>query len=109
MLKDGHDDDLTVVRAFLQNQRAQGIIRPDIDIHSLSFGIIGLYYGLRAGLIIGDDASDVKWAWVDTIKAMICPVPEWEFYCHSCLLSVLAATLRPPFTKSIEFESESLR
>lgn len=76
LLKDDHDNDLTLVRAFLQDQRAQGKIRSDIDIHSLSFGIIGLYYGLRAGLMIGDDASDVKRAWVDVIKAMICPVPE---------------------------------
>jgi AcrR family transcriptional regulator len=76
MLKDDHENDLTVVRAFLEDQRAQGIIRSDLDIHSLSFGIIGLYYGLRAGLIIGDEISDVKQAWADTIKAMICPVPE---------------------------------
>ena len=76
MLKDDHENDLTVVRAFLEDQRARGVIRSDIDIHSLSFGIIGLYYGLRAGLIIGDEISDVKQAWADTIKAMICPVPK---------------------------------
>ncbi|MGZ4864149.1 MAG: TetR/AcrR family transcriptional regulator [Halobacteriota archaeon] len=76
MLKEDHDNDLSVVRAFLEGQRAQGIIRSDIDIRSLSFGIIGLYYGLRAGLMIGDDASDIKRAWVNTIKAMICPVPK---------------------------------
>lgn len=74
ILKDDHDNDLAAVRAFLQDQRAQGIIRSDIDIHSLSIGVIGLYYGLRASLIIGDDESEVKRAWVDTIKAMICPV-----------------------------------
>ncbi|MGZ4902519.1 MAG: TetR/AcrR family transcriptional regulator [Halobacteriota archaeon] len=76
ILKDDHDNDLAAVRTFLQDQRDRGIIRSDVDIHTLSFGIIGLYYGLRAGLIIGDDASDIKRAWVDTIKAMICPVHE---------------------------------
>ncbi len=74
ILKDDHDNDLTAVRAFLEDQRAQGIIRPDIDIYSLSFGVIALYYGLRACLIIGDAESDVKRAWVDAIKAMICPI-----------------------------------
>ncbi len=74
MLKDDHDNDLAAIRAFLQDQRAQGIIRPDIDIHILSFGIVGLYYGLRASLIIGDDEAEIRRAWVDTIKAMICPV-----------------------------------
>ncbi len=74
ILKDDHDSDLAAIRAFLEDQRAHGVIRPDIDIHSLSFGVIGLYYGLRAGLIIGDDEADVKRAWVNTIKAMICPV-----------------------------------
>ncbi len=75
ILKEDHDNDLAAVRTFLQDQRAQGIIRPDIDINSLSIGIIGLYYGLRASLIIGDDEEDVKRAWVDSIKAMICPTP----------------------------------
>ncbi len=74
ILKEDHDNDLAAVRTFLQEQRDQGVIRPDVDIHSLSIGIIGLYYGLRASLIIGDDESDVKRAWVDSIKALICPV-----------------------------------
>ncbi len=73
ILKEDHDNDLAAIRAFLQDQRAQGIIRQDIDIYTLSFGIIGLYYGLRGSLIIGDDESDIRRAWVDTIKAMICP------------------------------------
>ncbi len=73
ILKEDHDNDLAAIRAFLQDQRAQGIIRPDIDIYTLSFGIIGLYYGLRGSLIIGDDESDIRRAWVDAIKAMICP------------------------------------
>ncbi len=74
ILKEDHESDLAAVRSFLEDQRTQGIIRPDIDIYSLSFGVIALYYGLRASLIIGDDEADVKRAWVDTIKAMICPV-----------------------------------
>ncbi|MGZ4948696.1 MAG: TetR/AcrR family transcriptional regulator [Halobacteriota archaeon] len=76
ILKDDHDNDLAAVRAFLQDQRAREIIRSDIDIHSLSIGIVGLYYGLRASLIIGDDESDVKRAWVDAVKAMLCPARE---------------------------------
>ncbi len=74
ILKEDHESDLAAVRSFLEDQRAQGIIRPDIDIYSLSFGVIALYYGLRASLIIGDDEADIKRAWVATIKAMICPV-----------------------------------
>ncbi len=74
ILKEDHDDDIATVSTVLEEQRAQGIIRSDIDIHSLSIGIVSLYYGLRACLIIGDDESTVKRAWADAMKAMICPV-----------------------------------
>ena len=54
ILKDDHDDDLATVSGFLQDLRSQGVIRSDIDIHSMSMGMVSLYYGLRASLIIGE-------------------------------------------------------
>jgi len=73
MLREDYERSLKVITSFLQNQRQLLIIRNDVDIDALARGIIALYMGLRVSLILGVDQSDVKRAWIESIRAMVCP------------------------------------
>lgn len=74
LLKTDHERDLQTITVFLQNQRERRLIRDDVDIDALAIGLIALYNGLRVGLIIGMKKSDIKKAWMESIRAMVCPL-----------------------------------
>ncbi len=73
MLREDYERSLKVITSFLQNQRQLSIIRDDVDIDALARGINALYVGLRVSLILGVDQSDVKRAWIESFRAMVCP------------------------------------
>jgi hypothetical protein len=74
LLKIDHESDLQTITLFLQNQRERRLIRDDVDIDTLAMGLIALYKGLRVSLILGMKKPDIKKAWVESIKAMVCPL-----------------------------------
>ena len=73
MLREDYEGSLKVITSFLQNQRQLSIIRDDVNIGALARGAFALYTGLRVSLILGVNQSDVKRAWIESIKAMVCP------------------------------------
>ncbi len=74
MLREDYERSLKMITSFMHDQRQRSIIRDDVDIDALARGVGALYTGFRVALVLGVDQSDVKRAWIESLRAMACPV-----------------------------------
>jgi hypothetical protein len=74
MLREDYERSLKIITSFMHDQRQRSIIRNDVDIDALARGVGALYAGFRVALVLGVAQSDVKRAWIESLRAMACPV-----------------------------------
>ncbi|MBI4258380.1 MAG: TetR/AcrR family transcriptional regulator [Thaumarchaeota archaeon] len=71
MVKQNYDKTLNTVRAFLEEQKRKGVLKRDLETHQLAMGLVALFDGLMASLLIGTGEAEAKQAWNQTVKAML--------------------------------------
>lgn len=74
ILLEDHDKCLRILSEFLHEQQEQGLIRDDVDVHSLSLGISALFNGLLMSRILGIERKQIKGTWMEIIN-IICSAP----------------------------------
>jgi AcrR family transcriptional regulator len=57
-----------VVATFLKSQIQKGLVAPDIDIDSVTIGLVALYDGLIINKIIGMKGHQISKTWVEMIN-----------------------------------------
>jgi AcrR family transcriptional regulator len=68
ILLEDYDKRLRILSEFLHEQQEQGLIRDDVDVHSLSLGISALFNGLMMSHILGIEKKQIKRTWMETIN-----------------------------------------
>lgn len=61
---------LQILQEFLEEQKARGLIRDDIDIQSLSLGISAMFNGLMISLNLGISKEHIEKAWMGTLNIL---------------------------------------
>ena len=62
---------LQILIEFMMKLRAEGRVRSDFDVSSLARGLIAIHDGLMANIAIGNQPSEAKEAWNETIRVLM--------------------------------------
>lgn len=71
ILKESYERGIEVTAEFLERMKRGKSLRGDIDTEALARGLVAMYDGLMAGIILGADKKQVKEAWRESMSALL--------------------------------------
>jgi AcrR family transcriptional regulator len=71
IFRDDYDEDCEALRRFLEQLRKRSLIGANIDAHSISVGIVALFYGYAVSRVLGIRKDDAKRAHTEAMRAML--------------------------------------
>jgi len=75
VLKKTQDDYATTLRTYLEEGRKRGFIDKDLDLHPLTYALIGLWNGIETLIVTGLPVDDARRAWLEGFKAVFLRAP----------------------------------
>jgi len=71
LLKTYYEAHVATIADFIEEQRAKGRIRPEIEARSVAIRIFALFNGLMINVLLGVDKSEMKREWVRSLGQLI--------------------------------------
>ncbi len=70
VLRANYDEYVNIMINFLKEQKQEGNVTRDLDLHALAQALISLWNGMEALLVVGYPAAEVKRAWLEVLRTM---------------------------------------
>jgi AcrR family transcriptional regulator len=71
MFRDDFDEDGKMLGNFLEELKKRSLIGAETDAHSISMGLLALFYGYVISRVLGVRKDDAKQAYTQAMKAML--------------------------------------
>lgn len=73
ILKKNQEEYANVTATFLEEGRKLSLVRDDLDLHSMAYGLVALWNGMETLLVSGLPATEAKRAWQVALRAVFEP------------------------------------
>ncbi len=71
ILRESYEKGIEVTAEFLEKMKREKAIRGDLDAQALARGLVALYDGLMAGIILGVEKYQIKAAWKESMSILL--------------------------------------
>jgi AcrR family transcriptional regulator len=71
IFRDDFDEDCVTLENFLKALRKRSLIGADADVHSISMGLLALFYGYVISRVLGVRKDDAKRAYIEAMRVML--------------------------------------
>ncbi len=71
ILREAYEKSIEVTAEFLEKMKREKVIREDVHAQALARGLVAMYDGLMAGIIMGADRDQIKGAWKESMSVLL--------------------------------------
>lgn len=75
IIRESSEKQMEILTALIQNLKQKGLLRSTLSPSVLARAIFAIYPGLIGDIIVGVDKSEVRKAWVETIRTLVGEAP----------------------------------
>ena len=71
ILRESYEKGIEVTAEFIEKMKGKKAVRSDVDAQALARGLVAMYDGLMAGIILGADKKEIKEAWKESMSVLL--------------------------------------